>query len=93
MIGIDDGSCVIPARLSTDIVRRLEPGAVTFADDGDHITISAARSTFKLQTYPVVEFPPVGRTSEPVTQLSETGSARRCARWCGPPRTTTPAPC
>ena len=59
------------ARLSTDIVRRLEPGAVTFADDGDHITISAARSTFKLQTYPVVELPPVGKTSEPMTQLSE----------------------
>jgi DNA polymerase-3 subunit beta len=74
VIGIDDGSFVIPARLSTDIVRRLEPGAVTFEDDdnGDHITISAARSTFKLRTYPVVEFPPVGKTSEPTTQLPET---------------------
>jgi len=72
VIGIDNGSCVIPARLSTDIVRRLEPGAVTFADQGDHITISAARSTFKLHTYPVVEFPPVGKTDEPTTQLSET---------------------
>ena len=71
VIGIDDGSCVIPARLSTDIVRRLEPGAVTFSDEGDHITIAAARSTFKLQTYPVVEFPPVGKTSEPTTELSE----------------------
>ena len=76
VIGIDDGSCVIPARLSTDIVRRLEPGAVTLADEGDHITISAARSTFKLQTYPVVEFPPVGKTSEPTTQLSEAGAGR-----------------
>lgn len=71
VIGIDDGSCVIPARLSTDIVRRLEPGAVTFADDGEQITISAARSTFKLHTYPVVEFPPVGKTSDPTTRLSE----------------------
>jgi DNA polymerase-3 subunit beta len=71
VIGIDDGSCVIPARLSTDIVRRLEPGAVTFGDDGDSITITAARSTFKLHTYPVVEFPPVGKTTEPTTQLSE----------------------
>jgi DNA polymerase III subunit beta len=71
VIGIDDGSCVIPARLCTDIVRRLEPGAVTLADDGDHVTITAARSTFKLQTYPVVEFPPVGKTSEPTAQLSE----------------------
>jgi DNA polymerase-3 subunit beta len=72
VIGIDDGSCVIPARLSTDIVRRLEPGAVTFAAEGDDITISAARSTFKLHTYPVVEFPPVGKSKEPTTHLSET---------------------
>ena len=71
MIGIDDGSCVIPARLSTDIVRRLEPGAVTLEDEGDQVTISAARSTFRLHTYPVVEFPPVGKTSEPSTHLSE----------------------
>src|ERR1700691_3550546 len=71
VIGIDDGSCVVPARLSTDIVRRLEPGAVTFSDEGDSLTISAARSTFKLHTYPVVEFPPVARTSEPTAQLAE----------------------
>jgi DNA polymerase-3 subunit beta len=71
VIGIDDGTCVVPARLSTDIVRRLEPGAVTFANDDDHITISAARSNFKLRTYPVVEFPAVGRTSEATTQLPE----------------------
>jgi DNA polymerase-3 subunit beta len=71
VIGIEDGNCVVPARLSTDIVRRLEPGAVTFGDNGDHITISAARSTFKLHTYPVVEFPPVGKTTEPTTHLVE----------------------
>jgi DNA polymerase-3 subunit beta len=75
VIGIEDGSCVVPARLSTDIVRRLEPGAVTFADGGEQITISAARSTFKLHTYPVVEFPPVGRTKEPVTHLPEAALA------------------
>jgi DNA polymerase-3 subunit beta len=61
----------VPARLSTDIVRRLEAGAVTFANDDDHITISAARSNFKLRTYPVVEFPAVGRTAEAATQLPE----------------------
>jgi DNA polymerase III subunit beta len=71
VIGVDDGSCVVPARLSTDIVRRLEPGAVTFANDDDHITISAARSNFKLRTYPVVEFPAVGKVSEPTTKLPE----------------------
>ena len=71
VIGVDDGTCVVPARLSTDIVRRLEPGAVTFANDEDTITISAARSNFKLRTYPVVEFPAVARTAEPTTQLPE----------------------
>ena len=71
VIGLEKGSCVVPARLSTDIVRRLEPGAVTFADDEDHVTISAARSNFKLRTYPVVEFPAVGRTAEATTQLPE----------------------
>jgi DNA polymerase-3 subunit beta len=70
VIGIDDGSCVVPARLSTDIVRRLEPGAVTFADGGDHVTITSARSTFTLQTYPVVEFPPVTKTGEPDVRLA-----------------------
>jgi DNA polymerase-3 subunit beta len=68
VIGVEDGTCVVPARLSTDIVRRLEPGAVTFADDDDHITISAARSNFKLRTYPVVEFPAVGRTTEATSE-------------------------
>jgi len=71
VIGVEDGTCVVPARLSTDIVRRLEPGAVTFAHDEDHITSSAARSNFKLRTYPVVEFPAVGRTTEATTQLPE----------------------
>ena len=35
------------------------------------LTISAARSTFKLHTYPVVEFPPVARTNEPTAHLAE----------------------
>ena len=75
VIGIDDGSCVVPARLSTDIVRRLEPGAVTFHHEDDHITISAARSNFKLRTYPVVEFPAVGKASTPTTHLPEAALA------------------
>ena len=55
------------------------PGAVTFADQGDHITISAARSTFKLHTYPVVEFPPVGqdRRADDTTVRDGPGEAVR----------------
>jgi DNA polymerase III subunit beta len=75
VIGLEDGTCVVPSRLSTDIVRRLEPGAVTFAHDDDHITISAARSNFKLRTFPVVEFPAVGRTGDAIAQLPEAALA------------------
>ena len=75
VIGIEDGTCVVPSRLSTDIVRRLEPGAVTFAHDEDHITISAARSNFKLRTFPVVEFPAVGRTGDAIAHLPEAALA------------------
>ena len=84
-IGLDDGSCVVPARLVADIVRPLEPGAVTFAQRDDQIDISAARSRFELRTFPVVEFPAVGRPSATVTRCRPRPWPRRCARWCGPP--------
>ncbi len=57
VIGIDDGSCVVPARLSADIVRSLEPGAVTVEGAEEKIEISAARSHFGLRAFSVVEFP------------------------------------
>ena len=54
--GIDDGVCVIPARLGTDIVRALEPGAVTFALEGGEAQISAGRSQFTVRVLPAEEF-------------------------------------
>jgi DNA polymerase-3 subunit beta len=54
--GIDDGVCVIPARLGTDIVRALEPGAVTFAMEGGEAQISAGRSQFTVRVLPAEEF-------------------------------------
>jgi DNA polymerase III subunit beta len=59
VIGIDDGSCVIPARLASDIVRSLEPGAVTVEAGEDKAEIFAARSRFALRSFPVVEFPTI----------------------------------
>ena len=56
-IGLDDGSVVAPARLAADIVRSLEPGAVTFEGGDDELEISAARSRFVVRTYPVEDFP------------------------------------
>lgn len=56
-IGLDDGSFVAPARLATDIVRSLEPGAVTFEGGDEEVEISAARSRFVVRTYSLEDFP------------------------------------
>ena len=56
-IGLDDGVFVAPARLAADIVRSVEPGAVTFEAGDDEVEISAARSRFVVRTYPVEDFP------------------------------------
>jgi DNA polymerase III subunit beta len=57
--GLDGGSCVLPARLTTDIVRALDPGAVTLEADDDEARISSGRSQFSVRTQPVEEFPRV----------------------------------
>ncbi len=54
--GIDDGVCVIPARLGTDIVRALEAGAVTFSLEGGEAQIAAGRSQFTVRVLPAEEF-------------------------------------
>jgi DNA polymerase-3 subunit beta len=56
-IGLDDGVVVAPARLAADIVRALEPGAVTMEGGEDEVEISAARSRFVVRTYAVGDFP------------------------------------
>jgi len=72
-IGLDDGVCVAPARLCTDIVRSLEPGAVTVEANDNEVEISAGRSRFVVRTYPVEDFPTqVGSTAD-VVQLPTHG--------------------
>ncbi|MDA8317084.1 MAG: DNA polymerase III subunit beta, partial [Actinomycetota bacterium] len=57
VIGIEDGACVVPARLTADVVRALEAGAVTLESDDEKVEISSARAHFGLRSFPVVEFP------------------------------------
>jgi len=64
VIGIEDGSCVVPARLTADIARSLEPGAVTLEGGDEEIEIAAARSRFSLRAYPVVEYPTITISEE-----------------------------
>ena len=60
----EDGVCVVPARLAADIVRALEPGAVTVEADDDETRIVSGRSQFAVRMLPADEFPrlpaPVG---------------------------------
>jgi DNA polymerase III subunit beta len=55
--GGEDGVAVIPARLSADIVRSLDPGAVQVEADDDETRIASGRSQFAVRMYPADEFP------------------------------------
>ena len=55
--GEQDGVAVVPARIASEVVRALEPGAVTVSVDGDEAEISAGRSQFSLRLLPADEFP------------------------------------
>jgi DNA polymerase-3 subunit beta len=68
-IGITDGVCVAPAKLLADIVRSLEPGAVTIEAEGEKVEIGAARSRFSLRTFPVDDFPSLPEPPQPATFL------------------------
>ncbi len=74
-IGITDGVCVAPAKLLADIVRSLEPGAVTVDANSDKVEIGAARSHFGLRTYPADDFPSLPEPPAPATFISATSLA------------------
>jgi DNA polymerase-3 subunit beta len=59
----------------TDIVRSLEPGAVTVEAEGDKVEIGAARSRFSLRTFPVDDFPSLPDPPPPATFLPAAGLA------------------
>lgn len=69
VIGIEDGSAVIPARLATDITRSLEPGAVTITANDEQVEIGAARSQFSLRAYRTIEFPAVSITTAATAKI------------------------
>ncbi|MDA8314440.1 MAG: DNA polymerase III subunit beta, partial [Actinomycetota bacterium] len=69
VIGIEDGACVVPARLTADVVRALEAGAVTLESDDEKVEISSARAHFGLRSFPVVEFPALPAPPPPSVTL------------------------
>lgn len=57
VIGHEDGSTVVPARLIVDAVRSLEAGAVTVASGDENVEISLGRAKFSLRTFSVPDYP------------------------------------
>lgn len=55
--GNEDGVAVVPAKLLSDVVRAVEPGAVEIGIEGGDAQISAGRSQFSLRTIPADEYP------------------------------------
>jgi len=70
--GESDGVAIIPARLASDIVRAVQPGAVAFAAEDESLTIRAGRSEFSIRLIAGDEFPQLSNLEvEPVTLASD----------------------
>jgi DNA polymerase-3 subunit beta len=69
------GVVVAPGRLVTDIVRALDPGAVTVESDNDddELRISSGRSNFAVRTHPAGDFPRLPPISGDAVRLPPTG--------------------
>ena len=57
VIGLEDGSTVVPARVIVDAVRSLEAGAVTVASNDESVEVSLGRAKFSLRTFAVMDYP------------------------------------
>ncbi len=68
--GLTDGSAVLPARLTADIVRSLEPGAVHVRVVGEEAHIAAGRSQFSVRLLPLDDFPRLAEPSGDEVRLS-----------------------
>jgi DNA polymerase-3 subunit beta len=85
--GGTDGVVVAPGRLITDIVRALEPGAVSLEADEEELRIASGRSHFTVRTHPAGDFPrlqvpsgdtvtlPVGGFADALRQVTRAASS------------------
>ncbi|MGH9077025.1 MAG: DNA polymerase III subunit beta [Acidimicrobiales bacterium] len=73
--GLGDGVAVVPGRLVIDIVRSLDPGAVTLESDEDALRVVSGRSQFSVRTHSVDDFPRIGRPSGEAVTLPPAGLA------------------
>ncbi len=71
--GSDDGVVVAPGRRITDIVRALEPGAVSVEADDEELRIASGRSHFTVRTHPAADFPRLPVPSGDTVSLEAAG--------------------
>ncbi len=67
--GEADGVAVIPARLASDIVRALEPGAVSLVAEADELRIAAGRSDFAIRLIAGDDFPQITELASEAVSL------------------------
>ena len=92
-IGITDGVVVAPARLLADIVRSLEPGAVTIESEGDKVEIGRGAVPVQPPDLPGGRLPVPARPARNRPRSSRPAVwPERSARSSGPPPATTPDP-
>lgn len=60
-----DGTTVLPARLTSEIIRAVEPGVVQFTLEDEEARIEAGRSSFTVRVLSGDEFPRLPEVSEP----------------------------
>jgi DNA polymerase-3 subunit beta len=70
VIGIEDGSMVVPARLIVDAVRSLEAGAVTIANHDENVEVSLGRAKFSLRTFSVMDYPNLPPVTGSTTRIA-----------------------
>jgi DNA polymerase III subunit beta len=73
--GARDGVAVVYARLAADIVRNLEPGAVSVEADDEAVRISSGRSQFAVRPFAAMEFPRLPQRSGDAVTLDVAGFA------------------
>lgn len=70
---LEAGMAVAPARLVTDIVRALDPGAVQLETGDDELRITAGHSQFSVRTHPIEDFPRLPPTSGDTVSIPAQG--------------------
>jgi DNA polymerase-3 subunit beta len=65
-----EGVLVAPGRLTVDIVRSLEPGAVSLEADDDELRLSSGRAQFSVRLFPADDFPRLPTREGPAVSLA-----------------------